>query len=159
MSAKESLVDARGRSLDLAEPAASAARMLKREFPRVVFTSGRRSREEQAGAMASNVIANPKLIQQTYRDSEPARACQKWVDAHINTRTLRGIAEGLASVMGTFTDSELTALSKHLSGLAFDVQPVGGHLGELIKARIRTLPGLVRFLDREGGLIRWHAQF
>lgn len=152
------LKDSHGRLLDLAEPAATAARMLKREFPSIVFTSGRRTREQQASAMASNVIANPKWIEQTYIDSAPAQACQQWVDGH-HDRTLRGIAEGLCSVLSTFTDAELAQLSKHLSGRAFDVQPVGGELGAKIKSRIKTLPGLVKFLDREGGLIRWHAQF
>ena len=50
-------------------------------------------------------------------------------------------------------------MSKHFSGEAFDVQPVPGSKGEAIKAAIRKLPGLVKFLEAEGGLVRWHAQF
>jgi hypothetical protein len=49
-------------------------------------------------------------------------------------------------------------MSRHLSGDAFDVQPVEDN-ADAIKQTIRKLPGLQLFLDREGGLVRWHAQF
>jgi len=49
-------------------------------------------------------------------------------------------------------------LSKHLSGEAFDVQPVDKD-AEAIKKTIRGLTGLDKFFDTEGGLVRWHAQF
>jgi hypothetical protein len=52
----------------------------------------------------------------------------------------------------------LAMLSKHLSGDAFDVQPVDTDAAA-IKKTIRGLKGLDRFLEKEGGLIRWHAQF
>jgi len=38
------------------------------------------------------------------------------------------------------------------------VQPVEKDAAGIKKA-IRGLPGLGRFLEKEGGLIRWHAQF
>ena len=41
---------------------------------------------------------------------------------------------------------------------AFDVQPVDKD-AEAIKKTIRGLTGLDKFLDTEGGLVRWHAQF
>ena len=62
------------------------------------------------------------------------------------------------SVFNTFTDAELGKFSKHLSGDAFDVQPVSKN-AEAIKKTIRGFPGLTKFLDTEGGLVRWHAQF
>ena len=68
------------------------------------------------------------------------------------------IAAGLVSVFDRATDAELGKLSKHLSGDAFDVQPVDKD-AESIKKTIRGLPGLGKFLDVEGGLVRWHVQF
>ena len=62
------------------------------------------------------------------------------------------------TVLEGFSDVELRGLSKHLSGDAFDVQPVTAN-ADAIKADIRSLEGLDKFLDKEGGLIRWHAQF
>ena len=50
-------------------------------------------------------------------------------------------------------------LSKHFSGQAFDVQPVAGAAGSAIKKTIRALPKLNNFLEKEGGLVRWHADF
>jgi hypothetical protein len=42
--------------------------------------------------------------------------------------------------------------------MAFDVQPVTQD-ADAIKKSIRALAGLDKFLEMEGGLVRWHAQF
>lgn len=63
------------------------------------------------------------------------------------------------ALMVDWDDRRKGRLSKHFSGMAFDVQPVDGPAGDKIKAAIRKLPGLTRFLEKEGGLVRWHAQF
>ena len=146
--------------LDLRATARKAAYALKRAHPAVSFTSGRRSKEDQASAMAGNVLRNRKWIEQTYAISSVRDACQQWVDDNPDKKTRAEIAEGLASVLEEATDSELAALSKHLSGDAFDVRPVDND-AESIKATIRSLlrPGRDKFLDKEGGLVRWHVQF
>jgi hypothetical protein len=146
--------------LDLRRRARKAAYALKKAHPAVSFTSGRRSKDEQASAMASNVVKNRKWIEQTYAKSSVRHACQRWVDDNPDKTTRAEIAEGLASVLHAATDSELAKLSKHLSGDAFDVQPVDKD-AESIKTTIRSLlrPGRDRFLDKEGGLVRWHVQF
>jgi hypothetical protein len=144
--------------LDLAPVAKAAAYELKRLHPGVVFTSGRRDKVGQAGAMASNVVKNRKWIGQTYKESEARAACQKWVDDHPAATTQAQIQEGLLSVFNSLTADQLGRLSNHLSGNAFDVQPVDKDAAA-IKASIRGLQGLDLFLDREGGLERWHAEF
>ena len=150
----DSTIDA----LDLAPVAKVAAYELKRLHPGVVFTSGRRDKVGQARAMASNVVNNRKWIVQTYKESDARAACQKWVDDHAGAITQAQIQDGLLSVLNELTDDQLGRLSKHLSGNAFDVQPVDRD-AEAIKASIRGLEGLGLFLDREGGLVRWHAEF
>jgi hypothetical protein len=124
----------------------------------VTFTSGRRDKGEQARAMASNVVENRNWIKETYVSTTVSDACQKWVDDHKEKKTKDEIAEGLLSVLDGQTDADLAKLSRHLSGDAFDVQPVETD-ADAIKKTIRGLAGLDKFLEKEGGLVRWHAQF
>ncbi len=146
--------------LDLAPAAKAAAYELKRLHPDVVFTSGRRDKTGQAGAMASNVVRNRQWIAQTYKISEARAVCQKWVDDHPAAIMQAQIRDGLLSVLNGLTDDQLGRLSRHLSGNAFDIQPVDIRPeADAIKTSIRGLSGLELFLDKEGGLERWHAEF
>ena len=147
-------------ALNLNPTAKAAAHQLKRRFPSVVFTSGRRDRASQASAMASNAALNRKWIQQSYVVSEASIACQRWVDQNPNAKTKAAIMPGLLEVLNRFSDEQLSHLSKHLSGDAFDVQPVTQN-ADAIKQMLRTLTQQAggKFLEREGGLVRWHAQF
>lgn len=145
-------------ALDLALTAKIAAYALKKAHPTVIFTSGRRNKRDQARAMSENVILNRKWIEQTYAWTLARDNCQRWVDDNPDKTTQQEIETGLASVIDALPVAELATLSKHLSGDAFDVQPVIED-AEKIKATIRSLPGLKVFLDMEGGLVRWHAQF
>ena len=150
--------DAEIEALDLSETAKKAAYELRRQYPKVTFTSGRRDKTEQASAMASNVVQNRTWIKETYLESTASKACQKWVDDNKDKKKQEEIADGLKGVLDGLTDAELAQLSKHLSGDAFDVQPVEQD-ADGIKKAIRGLPGLGKFLEKEGGLVRWHAQF
>ena len=152
--------DAAIEALDLAPVAKAAAYALKRLHPDVVFTSGRRDKVAQARAMAQNVVENRKWIARTYVAGAASAACQKWVDDHPEAKTARQIQKGLESVFAKLSARQLGRLSKHLSGDAFDVQPVADPArARAIKSSLRTLEGLDKFLEREGGLVRWHAQF
>lgn len=108
--------------------------------------------------MASNVVNNHKRIDQTCAISNLRAKCQEWVDNNSGKKTQADIAKGLLSVFNAATDADLGKFSKHLSGEAFDVQPVDKD-ADAIKKTIRGLSGLDKFLDTEGGLVRWHAQF
>ncbi len=145
-------------ALNLSETAKKAAYELKKKHPSVTFTSGRRDKQQQASAMASNVVSNRNWIKETYVKSAARDACQKWVDDNKDKKTKDEIATGLKGVLDGLTDAQLSQLSKHLSGDAFDVQPVDKD-SEEIKKTIRGLTGLSKFLEEEGGLVRWHAQF
>ena len=145
-------------ALNLAEPAKSAASRIKATHPWVVFTSGRRSLAGQARAMAGNVVNNRQWIVETYVASPIIAAAQQWVDAHPEARTQQAIADGLLGVFQSFPPSEAGRISRHLVGLAFDIQPVPSRWSE-IKATIWNLPGMTKFLSKEGGLTIWHVQF
>ena len=146
-------------ALGLAPTAHAAALALLAAHPGVVFTSGRRDAEAQALAMATNIGRSRRWIAATYRATAERDQLQAWVDAHPEATTRDAIAAGLLLIMETWGDAQRARLSRHFAGLAFDVRPVGGAAGEAIKATIRGLPGLVKFLEQEGGLTRWHAEF
>jgi hypothetical protein len=97
-------------------------------------------------------------IQSRARQATPVRSSQKWVDENNDKKTKVEVAAGLKLVLDGLTDAQLGQLSKHLSGDAFDVQPVDTDADE-IKQTIRGLTGLSKFLEQEGGPVRWHAQF
>ena len=104
--------------------------------------------------MAYNVVRNPDFIGETYH-SPAGAACQQWVSNNPGATTQIAIAAGLAGVLNGLPDAVLSHLSKHLSGDAFDVQPVTdpGSAATIIAA-IRALPGLTEFLTSEGGMAR-----
>jgi len=145
-------------ALNLSAVARIAAYVLKKKHPTVVFTSGRRDRAAQAHAMAANVAVNRNWIRETYLSCPACTQCQDWIDDHPEKIVQDEIAAGLHTVLELLTDPELARLSKHLSGDAFDVQPVVTNAAE-IKQTLNTLPGKTKFLEREGGLVRWHVQF
>lgn len=145
--------------LNLAKVAEDAAILLAVKHPAVRFTSGRRGVIDQARAMSQNVVKNRQWIAKTYTPTAESQRLQLWVSRNPQADTAGEIQAGLAAIMAGWTDAEKGNLSKHFSGEAFDVQPISGPAGTAIKASIRKLPGLAKFLEKEGGLVRWHAQF
>ena len=141
--------------LQLEPVAKNAATILQGKHPQIEFTSGRRSIFQQAHAMANNVVLNRKWIGQTYL---AGAKLQQWVDKHPEAKTVDAVTAGLEQTMKAMPEAELVKISRHLTGKAFDVRPVAANAAA-IKADILKLPGLHKFLDKEGGLVRWHAQF
>lgn len=147
-------------SLKLGASAEAAAKKLLVQFPAdVKFTSGRRAVSEQASAMAKNVLSNRKYIEQTYKASPLRDALQKWVNDTPNVTNQADIAKGLEAIMNTWSDDQRRNFSRHMTGDAFDVQPVAGAKGIEIKEAIGKLPKLHWMTFEEGGLEIWHAQF
>jgi hypothetical protein len=151
-------IDPKIESLQLRPIARDAAYALKESHPGVIFTSGRRDKASQCRAMAQNVAQDRDYIRTTYAANKASRGCQQWVDDHPTATRVEQIAAGLLSVMTALTDAEIGQLSRHLSGDAFDVQPVIPDSDGIMET-IRDLPGLRQFLEKEGHLIRWHAEF
>jgi hypothetical protein len=143
--------------LNLEPVAAQAARLLQQKHPHIEFTSGRRDVAQQAHAMAGNIVSlhDRQFIRKTYL---AGAVLQKWVDDHPEAVTIDQITAGLKETMDAMAEADLLKISRHLTGRAFDIRPVTENAAA-IEADIRALPGLQRFLDREGGHVRWHAQF
>ena len=147
-------------SLNLSPKAKKAAEQLLKEYPNdIVFTSGRRDLAGQAHAMAGNVVKKRDWIGNTYASNDASKACQKWVDDHPEAKTQKEIAAGLLETLKAL-GPKAGQMSKHLSGDAFDIQPVKDKdKADAIKKSIKELPGLKQFLDKEGGLEIWHVGF
>ena len=141
--------------MQLAPVAKKAATILQTKHPKIQFTSGRRDIHAQAHAMAGNVVKSRKWIGKTYI---AGAKLQQWVDQHPEAKTVDAITAGLEKTMNDMPKAELLKISRHLVGKAFDVRPVTAN-AKAVKADIRALPGLQKFLEKEGGLTRWHAQF
>ena len=146
--------------LDLTPNAQKAAETLEKEFGAdIVFTSGKRSLDDQCRVMAENIVktGDRKWIEKAYA---AGRELQDWVDQHPEADTVPELKEGLKSIMDAWTPAKLEKISYHLSGAAFDLSPVVGQKGAEIKKFIRTkLSHVHKFLDGENGVNVWHLQF
>lgn len=145
--------------MGLVGPALEVATDIVARFPEVKITSGRRTVEQQAAAMAGNVVKNRDWIRQTYMLARAAHECQAFVDKH--PKADRGeLTAALTKIIGLFDEAEQRRLSRHITGEAFDVLPfVGGRAGEVLDAlREWATRREGRLLTSEGGLVIWHWQ-
>jgi len=145
--------------LDLSPDARAAAESLVQQFgAKIIFTSGRRDISQQAAAMAPHVVKDRQWIKKTYSDPVNAAELQKWVDDHPEATTAAAIAAGLKSVMSGWAADKLRRLSWHLTGDAFDIQPVPKPEDDPVTKAIHALPHFNKFLPKEGNDIVWHVQ-
>ncbi len=144
--------------LDLSPAAKRGALALREAHPELRFVSGRRTIARQARAMARNIVesADRSWIANVYVAAAPLQA---WVDVHPEADTVEALTAGLEATLRAMTPADQARVSKHLSGDAFDLRPGHGETEAAIRATIHGLPGLVKFIDREGGIERWHVQF
>lgn len=146
--------------------AREAAAALLKAFPNTTITSSVRTVEKQARAMADNCVLRRDYIGETYRKPlcNAAQVLHAWSMGHP-TKTADELAADFARFINELPFKERRLLSKHFpddtgKSHAFDVKPVGGKVGEKIIAFLRaeaTKRG-GRFLEEEGGLVRWHWQ-
>lgn len=140
---------------------------LLKECPYTEFTSGARSIEDQARAMAQNTVNNRNWILETYMVSPCSAALVHWLLTNPQKTSLADIESGFLLVLGAYSSRELQRLSKHIvpngtidQARAFDVLPVKGTHGERICSNLRkqALAKGGKFLEKEGSLVRWHFQ-
>ena len=157
---EDSSTDAEIDALNLESNVKEQAKALKKKHSEIVFTSGRRDWTEQAEAMARNIVesANRKWIEATYAKSGARAKLQKWVDDHADAKTEADLAKGLKETLDGMSTKEQGMISKHPTGEAFDVQPQKTDADQ-IKKDMAALSGATKFLEKEGGLDRWHVQF
>jgi hypothetical protein len=158
------------KALALEGAAFRAAVSLRDAFPSVKFTSGRRTRHDQARAMAARIVVDFQHVGHTYKPNDVTRAVQSWVNAQRGIRTEAGFVAGLLRLFGRFDDGAMMQLSRHFSGRAFDIQPVPGADGTRLVTFARRLPGLRSICGPVGDVLlakpdaadrfnRWHLEF
>ncbi len=135
-------------SLDLESDVADAARELKSQCPTVRFTSGRRSLEEDARAVAHNIVGNRNYMD-IFANSSSKTTIKTYVDAHKDADEDE-LTKGIAELMGKMTATQRSWIAPHQSGRAFDVG-AGSCSKETIQSALAVKP-----LD-EGNHI--HVQF
>jgi hypothetical protein len=137
---------------------------LKTKYSQITFNSGKRDATEQASAMAANVVEDRTGYFATYKATDLAKQLQDWVDKNPKAKDQATIAAGLKSVMDTWEKKDLLRLSKHLTGEAFDMQPIeSDKQAAAIKKDAKEMAQKEGsegsdFLEKEGKLTRWHVQ-
>lgn len=151
-------------ALDLQPKAKKVAIALKTKYSQITFNSGKRDAAEQASAMAANVVEDRTGYFATYKATDLAKQLQDWVDKNPKATDQATIAAGLKSVMDTWANKDLLRLSKHLTGEAFDMQPIESDKQAAdIKKDAKEMAQKEGssgsdFLEKEGKLTRWHVQ-
>ena len=138
--------------MDLEDDVAAKAEQLLDAAPTVVFTSGRRTIEGQAAAMAHNEALAPGYVAHTYAQSDAKAAILQWLDDNPDSSE-EDMAAGFADVLNGLPPEQQVHISRHLTGRAFDVRPNSCSTDDIDALE----PSL--FLTHEGGLNRWHVEF
>lgn len=146
--------DRDNREMYLTPEAEAAAEILAKLGAR--FTSGHRDMVRQAHAMAVNTSLNRQWVGQTYKRGA---AVQLWIDEHPDVTTVEALADGIYRVIAALPGDQQISHHLLMPCPCFDVEPRTDAIGEKIYQAIKELPGLTKFLEREGGLLRWHVEF
>lgn len=148
--------------LSLAPAAYKGAKLLAAMFPEIVFTSGRRSIEKQARVMAVNSMKNRRFIEQTYLDGDSLQQVVNKLPIDCSQATMEA---NLYNALLSLDAIGLMRVSRHLTGDAFDIQPIvdcsgiPSTKGQMVIDYIRRNMAEAKMLLREGGLVIWHVQF
>jgi hypothetical protein len=151
--------------------AKSCALKLLIQFPFLTLTSGLRTPDSQAQAMATDVVKGGiAWLVSTYANNPVKSACVAALTALQATSLnwdLPGISACLLGVFAQFTPLQLMELDLHMSGMAFDIEPLPStdsrtnEVVAAIEADIATTNqagGDALFLPKEGNLLLYHVQ-
>lgn len=125
-----------------------------------ILLCGHRDIWGQAHAMAENIVKRAAShdgardwIALTYKHGE---FLQGVVDAHPDATTIEDLTDILYAALEVMPSEQLMQISHHLlmPCPVFDGQP-----GSVPDDLVQTLPGLTKFLPKEGGLPRCHVEF
>jgi hypothetical protein len=144
---------------ELNEPAREAAK--RAEAHGLTLTSGKRSVDQQAHAMAVNVHNDPHYLH--IYASQAVKDCQGWVDEWLKEHPGQhvDVDECKAHLLSAL-DGKWGEVSFHLTGDAFDCSPHGtdeqkAFLEKMVQ-QIKDSGGEAKFLDSEHGDPAWHVQ-
>lgn len=144
---------------ELNEPAREAAKRAEKHG--LTLTSGKRSIDAQAHAMAVNVHNDPHYLH--IYASQAVKDCQGWVDEWLKEHPGEHVdVEQCKAHLLSALDGKWGEVSFHLTGDAFDCSPHGtDEQKELLKTMAKQIEdrgGHAKFLDSEHGDPAWHLQ-
>lgn len=142
--------------LGLIDPAASCAIAVEAQCPHVVFTSGVRTRTQQAASMAFDTVQDRSFIADTYADSDAKRALLLWLNDNPDAKTFLSLTNSFESILNGLSDDQFGHLTLHGKRLAFDVRPYTCDW-DTLQSLVQKFGG--RTLQKEGSLVRWHVDF
>ncbi len=144
--------------LGLVGDAFRAAVDFEAAFPSVVFTSGKRTLEAQANAMAQNCMLASDFIRRTYVSSPLILRLAEWTEGLTRPTTKTALYAGILAILKAAAPIELARLSRHLIAEAFDCEPatVSASARAWLIARAAQCGGRVIF--KEAGIERVHWQ-
>ena len=150
--------------MQLSPNARRGAEWIRDRWPKLVFTSGRRDALDQARVMAHNTVKYGRnWIVSTYKPSPIVDTLNGFLLDRPELVDTQSIAHGFYECLLACHSGQLTSLSRHLTGGAWDAAWPGDAEGEKIVKDIQIhMPveyGLDKVIDREGGLRLIHAQF
>lgn len=150
--------------LHLSLNARKGAEWVRDRYPSIVFTSGRRDPLDQSRVMATNIVRYGRTwMLKTYKPSPIIDTLCDWLDQNPSKRDATLIAQGFYDCLLACHSGQLTKLSKHLTGDAWDAAWPGDEQGDKICSDMQiNMPveyGLDKIINREGGLRIIHAQF
>lgn len=158
------------RDLHVVEPCLSFVNRMLSVNPKTVFTSGNRTRKDQARAMAQNLVADRDYVS-VYAHSYAIDKIREWISSHPLVNTFDGLNAGLLGVLSLLTDDQFAHLTSHANGLAVDIDPTSCTLKQ-IDSTMQEIAGSVvtmsdsmityqrgKLILKEGKLSRRHCQF
>ena len=150
--------------MKLSPNARNGAQWVLARHPQIVFTSGRRDPLNQARVMAENTVKYGRSwIIKTYKPSLIIDTLHGWLQDHQRETQASIIAQGFYECLLACHSGDLTKLSRHLTGDAWDAAWPGETEGERICQDIHiNMPVAYRLdkvIDREGALRVIHVQF
>lgn len=151
--------------MKLSPNARKGAEWVKARHPQVVFTSGRRDVRDQARVMAKNVTKYGRgWLLATYKPTAILKTLNGWIEQHPAVAEAKVMADGFYECLLACHSGELSTLSRHLTGDAWDAQwPASDEEGERICTDIEmNMPSdfqMMKVIKREGALRVIHVQF
>ena len=144
------------------------ARAILDRFPFLQLTSGLRSWDAQAHAMAVDISAAGTFdwINQVYVASDAQKACYAaCINAGIMPSDVQGTCAVLLGAFALLRPDQLHHLDVHCTGEAVDFEPLTDDRAPAVVSALReavtdeiAAGGSAKFLDHEGQLPRWHLQ-
>lgn len=148
--------------MQLSPNARKGAEWALARHPSLVFTSGRRDVRDQARVMAKNVATYGRgWLFATYKPTPILDTLNGWLERNQAVTEPKLIADGFYDCLLACHSGQLTTLSRHLTGDAWDAawSDQGEAIAKDLSLHMPEEYQMTKILTREGALRVLHVQF